>query len=356
MKNYYAQFVVGIDAVLLVLTVALSVIIIFYALIKQRVDNTRYRHMRDLMSKLQSLASMDTRTLLSGCVSLIKQTTSFELFDIVKHTDEIFPERFSKQFTECINNSGKTAEVERIARLSRNKWRRIEAMLMAGYLESPHVLDILKDALQDKDEDIAYFSLLALGHIKNAGSAKILLGAVKGRAFSGYKIASILEQFPPSLVETLIESINDEDLEVRFWVIKLLSRFKPAQYTREIGSLADDVSADVRAAVCECLGGIGGAGTPEIVKKYLKDDKWFVRMHAARSLEKILGPHSIPDVAPLIKDRHWFVRENVKEIMIKHFSEARAFIEKFLSEADEDVKRACAEIIDNATKGRQAGA
>jgi hypothetical protein len=174
------------------------------------------------------------------------------------------------------------------------------------------------------------------------------LANINNKAFSGYKIASMLENFPPDIVEILIEALEDQDKNLRLWSIRLLSRFKPKQCAKRISDFITDPSADIRAAACECLGEIGAEGFKEAIQKCLSDNIWYVRLQAVIALEKILGAKSITDIAPLLKDRHWFLRERVKEIMIKHFFKSIVFIKRFLLEENQDVKQSCVEIMDGS--------
>jgi len=356
MGKYYFELIRNADIVLITLNFGLAAVILIYAAIDKWSEGIRYRHLRHIISGLQTLAFKDDNSLINGCTLIMRKSTPFEFSDILKRQSKIPSGKFSSQLMECINDSGKIPGIERTAKKSMLKWRRIEAIVMLGYLNSANALGILEQSLSSKDSDISYFSLISLGHIKNAESAKILLAAVKNRTFAGSKIASILEHFPPVIVEILIKGAEGQDESLRVWSIKLISRFKPKQYANKISVFTDDASPDIRASACECLGEIGEESTKEAVKKCLKDNIWYVRMHATRALESILGPGSISDIAPLLKDDHWFVRENVKDIMVKHFSQARPFIEKFLGETDEDVKRDCVEIMDNAMKYHKAGA
>ena len=348
MEEYHFSLIRNIDAILIIITAFLSITIIIYAVINEWFVGIRYRRLSQIVSDLQKIAFKGNEAIVNEYAALIKHTTSLGLFRILSHKRNNPPGRFLKQFTECINNSAKITEIERIARKSISKWRRIEGIIMLGYLNSPNALGILNQALYNRDNDIAYFSLVSLGHIKNKESAKILLANINNKKFSSYKIASILEHFLPDIAEILIKSLEDQGENLRLWSIRLLSRFKPRECAKKVSDFITDSSADIRAAACECLGEIGAEGFEKPIQKCLNDNIWYVRLKAVIALEKTLGAKSITDIAPLLKDRHWFLREKVKEIMIKHFSESLVFIEKFLLEEKQDVKQSCVEIMDGS--------
>ena len=348
MEEYYFSLVSNIDATLIILTVFLIITIIIYASVNEWFVGTRYRRLSHILSNLQKLSFKGNETVVNECALLIKQTSSFELLHVLKSQRDNPPGRFLEQFTKCINNSGKIPEIEKKATKSVNKWRRIEAIIMLGYLNSANTLGILKQSLCSRDDDIAYFSLVSLGLIRNRESAKILLANINNKAFSSYKIASMLENFPPDIIEILTKALEDNDENLRLWSIRIISRFKPKQCSRRISFFLTDPSGDIRGAACECLGEIGADDFKEAIEKLLNDNIWYVRLQAAIALEKILGAKSITYIAPLLKDSHWFLREKVKEIMIKYFSDSLVFIERFLHEDNQVLKQSCVEIMDRS--------
>lgn len=349
MENYLAELVLVIDYTLFLIALSLSFLGIIHIVIKESIEKRRQAGLKKIILNLQRLTVNGKELITDGCVSLMRKATHAEVLGIAKYGKEkILPEMFSQKFGECIDISGKISQIEQLAERPKNKWRRIEAIITLGYLNPPNALSILKRTLLDRDEDVAYFSMLGLGRIKSAGSAHALLEAIKMRIFSGYKIASVLETFPPNVVEQLIQATQDPDPVLRFWAIKLLLRFKARQYADEISALTKDKLPDIRAAACECLGEIGQESVRAAAKACLHDSEWYVKIHAIRSLEKIFGPDSIPDLANFIKDANWLIQETVKKIMMKHIEQALPYLKKLLHDDDQNVKNSCLEILDGS--------
>lgn len=348
MEEYYFSLVRNTDVILLFLSVLLGFTIIIYALINKWFVGARRQRLYHMMSVLQTLAFKDDASLVNGCTRVMRQASFFEFSDILKRQSKILPGKFSNQLMKCITDSGKIPGIEKIAKNSKRKWRRIEAIIMLGYLNSANALGILEQSLYNRDNDIAYFSLVSLGNIRNEESARILLSNINNKAFSSYKIVSLLENFPLNIVELLIKSLEDKDYNLRLWSIRLIARFKPKQYAKRISDFIYDPSADIRAAACECLGEIGADDFKEAMQKCLGDLTWYVRLQAVMALEKIFKAKSVVDIAPLLKDTQWFIKEKVKEIMIKYFSESLVFIERFLLEENQYVKDSCVEIMDGS--------
>ncbi len=229
---------------------------------------------------------------------------------------------------------------------SGNKWRRIEAILALGYTGSEASLGILKSNLFNKDEDISYFSALALCQIKNMDSAQALLRFLKKRPATGYKIVSLLGQFPPEISSAVIKLTQDKDPSLRVWAIRIMTDTKSVAYTDQIAKLAKDESAEVRAAVCQFLGMGGDKDSTKILEVCLKDEVWLVRAQAAQALEKILAEKCVGLIFDLIKDNSWLVIDSVKKILIKHVDTAIGFLEKTFVQEDPLVKRIAVEIIE----------
>lgn len=349
MYNYYTDVIWTIDKILLILLGLVSAAIIAYALISEQYF---IRRKHDLIAIKNNLKNTDFFEWANGniCSVLVANSSDSKILSISQKKGAIIPAHFEQRFKNCLVTSKKMAQIEKIARWSKNKWRRIEALLIVGYGNTSSALEILKEGLSSKDDDIYYFSLLSLGQIKSIMSARILMDFMGKRPFSGYRIIALLEKFPAIIVNEVMRGIESADPTVRFWSVKLLSKLKPAQLVTRIEKLTWDESADIRAASCECLGELGMEESKASVLRCLSDKVWFTRMHAARALAKILDKDSIPLLLPLLTDSAPEVRNSVKKIMAQYFTTSLPYIEKYLLgyEYDEAIKKECVEVLDDA--------
>lgn len=316
MYSYYVNLVWLVNVILLFLALFLSAIIIAYAAIKEPLANKRLRNLAAIKTNLYSLAENGKGEIKDACPVIAGKINPEQFLEIVRDWRPLLSGKIEQQLKECFVVSGKIDDIERVARRSRNKWNKIQALTILGYAHSPHALEILKSSILSRDEDVSYFSLLALGQIKNRASAKILLDFLSKHIFSGHRIVSLLETFPAEVVEEALRATYDKDPFVRFWSVKLLAKFKPAQGFKRIEELTGDGSADVRAASCECLGEVGEKKAQDALRRCLKDEVWFVRMHAAKALSKISEAGYAPEIAGLTEDPAWLVRDTVKKIML----------------------------------------
>lgn len=346
MFNYYTDIVWNIDKTLFILTAIMGVAVIIYALLRNHSENKRRQGILNIKKNVNALATLGQKPS-DGTCPTVGATTSQQFLDVEMEREQVLFDGTEKQFIrKCFGTSPQIDAIRKMALSSRNKWRRIEAILSMGYAEDTASLGIIKNAALDKDEDVAYYSLLALGLIKNIESAKILLELMKKNIFSPSKIASLLETFPPEIVDETAKMMDDASPLVRFWAINLIAKFKVARYLKKLEELTKDPSSDVRAAACESLGAIGNRESKGALLKCLKDKSWIVRTSAVKVLSSIIGGEAIKEVALLIKDDSLLVREAVKAAMASNIEASMPFIKAILSENDELAKREVIEALE----------
>ncbi len=330
------------DQILFLFVIFMSIMTIAFVFFKERGDEKRLRILTKARKNIQRLTPKDLHAFKKTFPQVATKISPKQFFEMTKNWGKVYPEELEQYLRDFLLASGKIPEIEHRAKEGRNKWRRVEAITFLGYINSPATLEILKDSLLDKDVDVSYFSMLALARIKTRQSAGILLNFLGKHVFSGYKIVSLLESFPPSIVDEILELTESSDPAVRFWAVKLLSKFKPEGEWKRIADLTEDPSPDVRASACECLGILGDKGAKAVLMKRLQDKIWFVRMQAVRALSKIAGAECFPELIKLMsKDSSPFVKESVKNAIIDDISQALPYIEQFLESGDEKVKEYC---------------
>jgi len=331
--------------VLVGITVLLGIFDILYAAIREAVENRAARRLAIIKKNLQDLAGSGAEAVKNICPAIVGKVTRQQFLEIARDQELILSKEVEQELRNCFIASGKIGEVERVARNPRNKWQRIQAIISLGYTKSPAALEILKDSLMDKDESVAYFSMLALGQIKDRYSARILLDYLGMHKYSGNRIVSLLEKFPPDVIDEAIKTTESKDPIVRFWAIKLISRIKSKDYLTRIEDLTRDSSDDVRAAACECLGKIGAREARDSAEHCLNDKVWFVRMHAVRTVATISGGDCIPEIIGFLRDESWLVRDTVKKVMAQNIEASLPYIEKFIDEDNITLRRDCVEVL-----------
>jgi len=340
------HFIWLVNKILLFFVILLSTETIGHVFFKEKADQKRLRVLAHTHKSIQRLALADLNAFKKMFPKMAATISPKQFFKMTKSWGKIYPEELERYFKNFLLTSDKIPKIEHQARKSRNKWQRIEAITFLGYVNPPSAPDILKKSLLDKDSDVSYFSMLALSRIRNREAARILLNFLGKRVFSGYKIVSLLENFPPFIIDEIVAVAKSFDATTRFWAVKLLSKFKPQDQWQTVAALTDDPSPDVRAAACECLGILGKKEAKAILVKHLHDKIWFVRMQAVRALFKIVGAECFPELIKLMADdSSSFVKESVKNAIVSDIEKVIPYVEQCFEGGDETVKEYCVDAL-----------
>lgn len=342
MHNYYPDIVWSINAVLSGVLVLTSVIIIIAVIYRDYVWKTRRRKLLDIKKRVWEAVLSGKKPTEKICYPFAEAITPQQFIDIEtnRNIDLAFFNESERQFFKgCFIKEDNISRLENLAMNSKDKWRKVEAILSLGYTHTESAVDILKKLLYDKDTDISYFSIISLGEIKTVRSAKALLDFLKKSPDSGYKIISVLQDFPKEIADEVIRLTEYHDPLVKLMALKLLSKFITAGHIAVLEKLTHDKSDDIRAAACDCLGNIGGEKTKSALTRCLKDDSWLVKSRAVIALGQAIGDAAIPDVISLIDDASWTVFDSVRNVMTSHIEASLPYIKKFLEGTNELAKK-----------------
>ena len=350
MENYYVEYVKALDTVLLALAVCLSVLVVGYAFAWRIQLTRRRRKLKGILENLQKMALPGKELSAEQCSVFMRNVGLARVMDVHKGTTGALPQELVAAIPGCVRLPEEAAKIEKTARGTLNKWKRIEALIMLGHINSPNAVEILKEGADSKDEDISYFSIISLGHIKNGKTAALLLDLIKKRKISGQRVMDMFRDFSEDASTEIIPYVGDEDPATRFWAVKMLSRLKPGnrEYIAKVAGLTKDASADVRSAACEFLGELKDKAHVPSVEKCLDDRAWSVRSSAANALGKISGEECISKIFPLLGDSVSTVRNSVKAAISPHLEKALDKIEAALRKGSVTMQKASVELLEES--------
>ena len=342
MNSNYADIVWILDAVLLALIVLLGAGGLIHSVVTATTQRRRQPADRALTNLLRELAGKPGPTIAQQLAARCgKVATKRWIWLINRHEtfvpDSVWPHLENHLFAISVD-----AEIERMAGPGGNKWRRIEAMKCLGHLHTPAALKLLEQALTEDDEDIRYFAMLSLAHMQTVPAARVMLGQLQQNTLNGHKVVALLEAFPPAVLPEVYAALKKSDPRGRFWLLKLLARFKVAVELPAIIGFTRDSSADVRAAACECLGFSNRPEAREPLTNCLQDPEWYVRLQAVRALSRIEGAACLPQLAELMTgETSTLVQESIKTVMMRDPDGALPATERFLDRENQTVKEWC---------------
>ena len=354
MFNYHTDLVIGIDCALLMAYFVFALLLIMYVIIRDRHSRKRIERLLNIKNNLSRLfLSGDNAGLITPSIT---NATPSDFLDIETNRQKynvFFNESEQQVFKEHFITADKIKTLESLAKGAGNKWLKVEAIVALGYTQDDSAPDILEKLLYDKDEDISYLSALAIGQISTMKSVSILMRFLKERPFLRRKIASILESLTLNITDEVIKFADDTDTDVRAWAIKLLSRSVSKEYIKKVEEKTEDPSPEVRAAACASLAKLNDKNCRKALVGLLKDDIWFVKMHAVRALSKIFGGEALPEIMRLINDGSLLVLESVKEAMVDNIDAALPYMNEILAGRDELAKKICKEAMELSGFGKK---
>ncbi|MDD4954668.1 MAG: HEAT repeat domain-containing protein [Candidatus Omnitrophica bacterium] len=349
MYNYHTGLIFKIDAILLFFILIFTALTIVYAIIKEYNWQRRAGKLLKIKNNIYELVLSGQKLNAGVCLPLASEINLQQFLDA--STNRIrdaafFNETEQKVIKQCFLSGKVTARIENIAKNSWNKWRRTEAILALGYAQAESSTGILKKTINDRDEDIVYFSILALGQIRTVQSSKILLNCLRKNTRYQFKILSVLETFPLEIAENIASFLDDKNPQIRIFALRLISKLKPAGYLKRIEELTEDDSEEVCAAACNCLGELGAKEAKDVLAKCLKHNFWLVRAEAVMALSKISGKDCLSQIIERIHDPSLSVIESVESVLAGHIEPAMPYIEKFLYGDDVIAKRTCVKALE----------
>ncbi|MBI1883335.1 MAG: HEAT repeat domain-containing protein, partial [Chlamydiae bacterium] len=213
MNGYFTEITWKIDLVLFSFSLVLSALLLAHITIRNHLRNKQGRKLLSIKRGVFDLLLSGEEITEGLRLPLSKDIAPSLFLDIETNRNRelaFFNKSEQEIFRKIFLHQDRIARLGKIAHLSRNKWSRIEAILSLGYCQSPSLSDVLKKSLWDKDEDICYFSMIALAQTKTIVSAKILLDFLKQRPLYHHKIVSLLGQFPQEISAETARLLKDQ--------------------------------------------------------------------------------------------------------------------------------------------------
>jgi HEAT repeat protein len=225
----------------------------------------------------------------------------------------------------------------------RRKWRRADALFTLGWLADERAIPTLCDALNGRDPDLAYVAGQSLAEYDSARACGCLLDALRTEAIPRPLAATLLEGSRYARAPALIAQAREaRDPEVRSWVAYLVGRTRDLRAQAWLSSLAGDPEAKVRASAAEALAGFADAATLGCL---LADDDWLVRANAARSVGRAGLSELADQLAPLLHDRVWWVRQSATLALKQLGARSVTAVRPLLEHEDRFARNKAAEVL-----------
>jgi len=149
-------------------------------------------------------------------------------------------------------------------------------------------IQVLVEALKDKDSFVRRSAAYALGELKD-----------------------------PRAVEPLIEALKDENRRVRAETAEALGKLKDPRAVEPLIEALKDKDSVVRGIAAEALGKLKDPRAVEPLIGALKDEDWYVRKSAAEALGELRDPRAVEPLIKALKDKDRNVRASAANALQK---------------------------------------
>ena len=195
---------------------------------------------------------------------------------------------------------------------SRRWWRRLEAAINLGTMQSQYAVSALIEAVRDPSEDVRLAAVRALGQLNEPRGLQLLLDAMEqeGR-WTGSSIVEVLvgmgSHIAPEIVPRLESTTN---INARLLYVQLCGLLRITEALGSLLLLLGDPDRETRISAARALGQIGDISAVESLITSLGDKSWEVGAEAARALGSLGDKQAVQKLKQVLSDENWWVRHN----------------------------------------------
>jgi len=203
---------------------------------------------------------------------------------------------------------------------SRRWWRRLEAAINLGTMQSQDAVSALINAVRDPVEDVRLAAVRALGQLNEPRGLELLLDAIEeeeGR-WTGSSIVEVLVDMGPHIAPEIVPRLESTtSINARLLYVQLCGLL---QITAALGSLLlllGDPDRKTRISTARALGQIGDISAVESLIISLDDKSWKVGAEAAKALGSLGDKQAVEKLKQALSDDNWWVRHNAADSLYR---------------------------------------
>jgi len=191
-------------------------------------------------------------------------------------------------------------------------WRRLEAAINLGIMQSQDAVSALIKAVRDPVEDVRLAAVRALGQLNELRGLRLLLDIIEeGGRWTGSSIVEVLVGMGPEIAPELIPRLESTtNINARLLYVQLCGLLRITAALGSLLLLLGDTDRETRISAARALGQIGDMSAVESLIMSLDDDSWEVKAEAAKSLGVLGDKQAVERLRRALSDDNWWVRHN----------------------------------------------
>ena len=249
------------------------------------------------------------------------------------------------------------------------EWKLRSRAAMAIKRMGKGAAEALKSALEDNDSNVRFWAAICLGSLRDRSHCKLLLEKLQDRDI-GVRIAvlrALREIGDPHVASKLFEALSQPSEQIRDLIYDILKDFG----THSIPYLMESLSSEYwmgRALAAQALTEMGSEAVFPLVnalesqdkerkywairilgrmreksayseiRKFLSDPDAEIRMAALEAMSSYLNPDAIPLIVERFLDPAWIVRKHACKAIVKFSQKAVQHLLNALNSGEEDVR------------------
>ncbi len=230
---------------------------------------------------------------------------------------------------------------------SRRWWRRLEAAINLGTMQSQMAVAALIDAVGDPVEDVRLAVVRALGQVNEPRGLQALLSAMEGGdRWTGSSIVEVLVSMGPTTTPGIVTRLESTtNIKARLLYVQLCGLL---QITSALGSLLlllRDPDKETRISAAQALGQIGDVLAVESLIISLDDESWEVRAHIAKALGALGDKQAVDKLKRALSDENWWVRHNAADSLYRLGEEGIEALRETSCSEEEAPRAAAAQVL-----------
>jgi HEAT repeat protein len=183
------------------------------------------------------------------------------------------------------------------------------AMLCMSNLGQENTKDVnswIKD-FRDQNNSVRMDAVRSLDNVSDSYSVDLLIQALNDSSIGAYAAMALIEIGKPA-VGPLIQALEENDYQVRWWAAKVLGHITDSSAVEPLIQALDDDDPGVRCSAAMSLGTIGDKMAVEPLIQALKDGDSCTRGNAASALGKFRDARAMEPLNQALEDNDSQVR------------------------------------------------